>query len=267
MSYSPPAGNLIPATFAGVYAAPAGGAILAAFGVGVGVERTATIVAQLTFSVEALAKHGIAAIGETTLSANVVVSAWVGTAAAAAIPLSISAAAAAGTGECASIVATLPTSASAIGFFGFSARIADQIKLSTNTTATHSVNVSVSAPILLNPSVSLVVGVAAEWTVRLHPVAVFHGYVVRVARVSARMRTHSNWRAAHGVQSTAVGGIEVHGCLSVSFTPRCFGALSASIPFRVVFLVGHHDPSTTKYSKCIYVRQRQRRLTVYTYAV
>ena len=99
MSYSPPAGNLIPATFAGVYAAPAGGAILAAFEVGV--ERTATIVAQLTFSVEALAKHGIAAIGATTLSANVVVLARVGTAAAAAIPLSISAAAAAGTGECA----------------------------------------------------------------------------------------------------------------------------------------------------------------------
>lgn len=265
MSYIPPSGSLITATFAGVYAAPGGGAILAAFGGGV--ERTVTIVAQLTFSVEALAKHGVSAVGETTLAANVVVSAYAGTASAAVVPISVSAAAAASAGESASIAAMVPASVTAIGFFGFSARIVDQIKLSADTTATHSINVSVSTPVLLKPSVSLVVGVAAEWTVRLHPVAVFHGYVVRVARVSARMRTHSNWRAAHGVQSTAVGGIEVHGCLSVSFTPRCFGALSASIPFRVVFLVGHHDPSTTKYSKCIYVRQRQRRLTVYTYAV
>ena len=265
MSHRPPAGNLIPATFAGVYAAPAGGAILAAFGVGG--ERTATIVAQLTFSVEALAKHGIAAIGATTLSANVVVLAGVGTAAAAAIPLSISAAAAAGTGECASIVATLPTSASAIGFFGFSARIADQIKLSTNTTATHSVNVSVSAPILLNPSVSIGVGVTAEWMVRLRPVAVFHGYVGMVVRVSTKVKTHSNWGAGHGVQSTAAGGIEVHGSLSVTFTPRCFGILSASLPVRAVFLAGHPKPANLQYSQCIYVRQRQRRLTVYSYAV
>ena len=255
MSYSPPAGNLIPATFAGVYAAPAGGAILAAFVVGV--ERTATIVAQLTFSVEALAKHGIAAIGATTLSANVVVLAGVGTAAAAA----------AGTGECASIVATLPTSASAIGFFGFSARIADQIKLSTNTTATHSVNVSVSAHILLNPSVSIGVGVTAEWMVRLRPVAVFHGYVGMVVRVSTKVKTHSNWGAGHGVQSTAAGGIEVHGSLSVTFTPRCFGILSASLPVRAVFLAGHPKPANLQYSQCIYVRQRQRRLTVYAYAV
>ena len=265
MSYIPPSGSLITATFAGVYAAPGGGAILAAFGGGV--ERTVTIVAQLTFSVEALAKHGVSAVGETTLAANVVVSAYAGTASAAVVPISVSAAAAASAGESASIAAMVPASVTAIGFFGFSARIADQIKLSTNTTATHSVNVSVSAPILLNPSVSIGVGVTAEWMVRLRPVAVFHGYVVRVVRVSTKVQTHSNWGAGHGVQSTAAGGIEVHGSLSVTFTPRCFGILSASLPVRAVFLAGHPKPANLQYSQCIYVRQRQRRLTVYAYAV